>query len=200
MKKFTLFYLFLLIQSYGFSQQIPTSGALETMKLTKYMKQHIRRTIRDEKQGILGYPIENRIKYTKPAFILRLIDSCSNEVDLDEALHLASLTWEIMIPKLLEKLLDTNHTKMFLMGYTLVERPNASVGVDPRSTRKERREDYQLIHDDIFKVAGRCNYILKKITGENFGNVTINANQEALRTLQKKWIQWFIQRIGKGKK
>ncbi|NOT52058.1 MAG: hypothetical protein HOP10_12365 [Chitinophagaceae bacterium] len=45
--------------------------------------------------------------------------------------------------------------------------------------------------DDLFTIAGRANRLLTKITGENFGIVSMNSDQEFLQSLQQKWIDWF---------
>ncbi len=48
-----------------------------------------------------------------------------------------------------------------------------------------------LINDDIFKISGRANYLLKEITGQDFGNVTMKSTKKELQELQKKWIDWM---------
>lgn len=46
------------------------------------------------------------------------------------------------------------------------------------------------ISDDLFKVAGRVNWILRNLTGKNFGPVKINFTSENLQLLKEKWINW----------
>lgn len=48
-------------------------------------------------------------------------------------------------------------------------------------------------HDDLFTVAGRANHLLKQITGEDFGVVSMYSTQEQLVLLQQKWIGWLKQ-------
>ncbi|MDN3581239.1 hypothetical protein [Mucilaginibacter flavus] len=45
--------------------------------------------------------------------------------------------------------------------------------------------------DDLFTIGGRANRLLKKITGENFGRVSMYSTHGELVALQKKWIEWF---------
>ena len=45
--------------------------------------------------------------------------------------------------------------------------------------------------DDLFTVAGRVNWLLKQVTGEQFGNVSMYSDNRQLRKLQQKWIQWL---------
>ena len=49
----------------------------------------------------------------------------------------------------------------------------------------------QIATDDLFKISGRANHLLKRITGEDFGSVMMNSTQEELTELQKKWILWL---------
>jgi len=46
------------------------------------------------------------------------------------------------------------------------------------------------IDDDLFKVAGRANFILRNIAKHNFGLVSINSTIDDLNKLQTKWIEY----------
>jgi hypothetical protein len=46
------------------------------------------------------------------------------------------------------------------------------------------------IDDDLFSVAGRANFLLRNITGNNFGFVSIRSTAEELTTLQTKWTDY----------
>lgn len=48
-----------------------------------------------------------------------------------------------------------------------------------------------IVSDDLFTVAGRANCLLKKITGENYGNVSMYSTEEDLKKLQNHWIAWL---------
>ena len=45
--------------------------------------------------------------------------------------------------------------------------------------------------DDLFTVAGRANRLLKEITGEDFGNVSMYSTEKELKDLQSSWINWL---------
>jgi hypothetical protein len=45
--------------------------------------------------------------------------------------------------------------------------------------------------DDLFTIAGRANRLLIKITGENFGYVSMYSTQKELEELQTKWTKWL---------
>lgn len=44
--------------------------------------------------------------------------------------------------------------------------------------------------DDLFMVGGRANWILRTITGKNFGYVKTEITIDELKTLQSKWSEW----------
>lgn len=46
------------------------------------------------------------------------------------------------------------------------------------------------ISDDLFKVAGRANWILRNLTRKNFGAVKIHDNTGKLSLLKSKWMAW----------
>jgi hypothetical protein len=52
-------------------------------------------------------------------------------------------------------------------------------------------ETGKVIDDDLFRVYGRANYLLKEISGEDFGNADMYATDKELIKLQRKWIKWY---------
>jgi len=48
-----------------------------------------------------------------------------------------------------------------------------------------------IIENDIFKVGGRANEILQKLTKKNFGYVSINSTEKDLFELKNKWLDFF---------
>lgn len=53
--------------------------------------------------------------------------------------------------------------------------------------------DYgDVTNDDLFRVSGRCNYILKDLTGQDFGFAEMNNTKNDLVELQNKWINWVL--------
>lgn len=47
------------------------------------------------------------------------------------------------------------------------------------------------VSDDLFTVAGRANWMLRNLTGKNFGYVKPNVSGEELTTLQQRWTRWL---------
>lgn len=52
-------------------------------------------------------------------------------------------------------------------------------------------EPGKVIDDDLFRVYGRANYLLKEITGEDFGSADMYSTDKELMKLQRKWIKWY---------
>lgn len=52
-------------------------------------------------------------------------------------------------------------------------------------------EPGKVIDDDLFRVYGRANYLLKEITGEDFGSADMLSSDKELSNLQRKWIRWY---------
>lgn len=49
----------------------------------------------------------------------------------------------------------------------------------------------EVISDDLFRISGKASYLLKEITGEDFGSAGMYATDEELIKLQQKWIKWY---------
>lgn len=47
------------------------------------------------------------------------------------------------------------------------------------------------VEDDLFTVAGRANWMLRNLTGKNFGHVKLKTTEEELGKLQQKWSRWL---------
>lgn len=52
-------------------------------------------------------------------------------------------------------------------------------------------EPGEVIDEDLFRVYGRANYLLKEITGEDFGSADMLSSDNELSNLQRKWIRWY---------
>lgn len=48
-----------------------------------------------------------------------------------------------------------------------------------------------VIGDDLFQVSGRASWLLKEITGEDFGYVKPNSSASDLKRLQAQWADWY---------
>lgn len=55
---------------------------------------------------------------------------------------------------------------------------------------KQNSLNYQ-IDDDIFRVCGRANWILKRLSKNEFGNIRIDTSMKDLVEIQKKWVKWL---------
>ncbi len=89
-----------------------------------------------------------------------------------------------MIPELVNALKDTTY-----IGLTNANDVNIWCR-EKTGQLKQNSLNYQ-IDDDIFKVAGRASWILKRLTKNEFGNIRCNTNAEDIKAIQKKWIKWL---------
>lgn len=48
----------------------------------------------------------------------------------------------------------------------------------------------EVTNDDLFRVSGRSNYLLKELTGQDFGFARMKSSKKELKNLQHKWINW----------
>ena len=48
-----------------------------------------------------------------------------------------------------------------------------------------------IVPDDLFSVAGRASWILREITGQHFGQVSMKATPGELNKLSQLWKEWF---------
>lgn len=90
------------------------------------------------------------------------------------------------IPELILMLTDTTYIGLENAGgITIWSRMK-----DNAEVLKQNPLNYQ-IDDDIFTIAGRASWILKRLTKNEFGIVKPNTTQKDLLTIQKQWIKWL---------
>lgn len=139
---------------------------------------------RQQKQyeQLMGWNQE--IKSFTPAYMLGKIDTSPDYNDLYIAEYWIAYNYEAMIPELIKRI--SNNTEI-----GLVESMDLVI---PERVASGQMADYpngQVSEDDLFTVAGRANRLLKVITGEDFGDVSMKSSSFALKDLQNKWVEWF---------
>jgi len=114
-----------------------------------------------------------------------------NQIDNEKDYHYIFLAeywlvfnYEKMIPELIERITD-----------------NREIGLENTSDLiiMERIESGDLkfyghggvAQDDLFKVSGRANHLLKRITGKDFGSVMMKTEKSELEEIQRKWVEWI---------
>ncbi|MEL7340385.1 MAG: hypothetical protein AAGM67_07870, partial [Bacteroidota bacterium] len=48
------------------------------------------------------------------------------------------------------------------------------------------------VKDDLFAVAGRANYLLKNLTGEDFGDIGMATSREERLAIRDRWVSWLF--------
>lgn len=125
-----------------------------------------------------------RVKNYTKEFILSKIDGSKNHDYIFIAKYWLVFNYEETIPELIERI--TNNKEIGL--------ENTADLIIMERVKSGDLKFYghgNMVADDLFKVSGRANHLLKEITGQNFGDVTMNSTQEELEILQKKWIEWL---------
>jgi hypothetical protein len=122
-------------------------------------------------------------KYT-PQFIVDKIDHDSNYHYIFLSEYWIAFHYEEMIPQLITRLTDKTEVG-------LINSADLIIWERVQSQQLKFYGHGGVSNDDLFTIAGRANRILKKITGEDFGVVSMYSTQDFLKTLQNKWRNWF---------
>lgn len=117
-------------------------------------------------------------------FILEKIDNDSNYYFIFLAEYWIAFHYKKIIPELIKRV--TNKKEV-----GLVNSADLIIWERIQSKQMEFYGHGGISNDDLFTVAGRANRLLKEITGEDFGRVSMYSTNEQLITLQVKWIKWL---------
>ncbi|MBX3257456.1 MAG: hypothetical protein KF862_25245 [Chitinophagaceae bacterium] len=123
-------------------------------------------------------------KHYSVPFMLEKIDNDSNYHYILLAEYWIAFHYKDIIPDLIKRL--TNKKEVGLAN-------SADLIIWERVQAKQMQfyGHGGISNDDLFTIAGRANRLLTKITGEDFGRVSMYSTQEQLATLQKKWTKWL---------
>jgi hypothetical protein len=119
--------------------------------------------------------------------LLQMLQQLETGKDYQELLQLryrALFQYREMIPELILRL--RNKTFIGLESYNdlmILERIRAGHMKNYGQGITER--------NDLFTLAGRSNWLLREITGENFGTVSMYSSVKDLTRLQERWINWL---------
>jgi hypothetical protein len=97
-----------------------------------------------------------------------------------------SMDYEALLPELIKLLTDP--TEVGMEGYSGFMFCRGLAPTGPIGCVAIPYSD-----DDLFTVAGRANFLLKRLTWEDFGNVLPNPDKEWLKKLQNRWAYWLLQ-------
>ncbi len=126
----------------------------------------------------------SKVKNYSKEFIFSKIDKSKNYDYIVEAEYWLAFHYREGIPELIKRI--TNDKFIGLKNYQdliIMERVNnGDMNIDGHGS---------MVADDLFKISGRANYLLKELTGENFGDVKMKSTEKELQELQKKWVKWL---------
>jgi hypothetical protein len=119
------------------------------------------------------------------AFMLRKIDQDPDYQSFKVIQYWAAWHYQALIPELIFRLTDetevglTNAREIIIWdrvqeGDLELDGPGAEVA------------------DDLFTVGGRANYLLKNLTGEDFGTLEMHTSSEERIRLRDQWVDWLL--------
>lgn len=127
-----------------------------------------------------------KVRLLTAAEVLNIIDRQNNFDQIFPVQY-----WSVMdsnyvkiIPQLIDRITNT----------TVIGLENADdILIWERMTDKQKSwlSYAYIINDDLYQIAGRANFLLKKISGENYGDVRIKSSPEKLKDIQSKWQKWY---------
>ncbi len=97
-----------------------------------------------------------------------------------------SMDYEVFLPELIKLL--TNSTEAGMDDYPGVMLCRGLAPTGPVGCVAIPYSD-----DDLFTVAGRANHLLKRLTGEYFGWVSVHPTEADMKKLQNRWVYWLLQ-------
>lgn len=144
-------------------------------KKIKEQKDEFYRIFRKDTLTVKNYSVE---------FILDKIDNNKEYEYIFESEYWLAFNYKKMIPELIKRI--TNNEEI-----GLINTADLIIWERIESGDLEYYGHGGIAFDDLFKISGRANHLLKNITGEDFGNVMMNTSQKELTELQNKWIEWL---------
>lgn len=150
------------------------------------LKRKFRKQIEEKKREfyrIYSYDTITPKNYSA-AFLLDKIENGKKYKYVFDAGYLLAFNYAEMIPKLIE-LIDNNNE----VG--LINTADLIIWERIQSGDLKFYGHGGIVQDDLFKVSGRANHLLKEITGENFGIIRMNTKQNELKVIQDEWIKWL---------
>jgi len=127
---------------------------------------------------------DSTTKHYPVSFMLDKIDNDSDYTYMFIAEFWIAFHYSEIIPDLIKRL--TNKKEVGLVNYA-----DLIIGERIKTGQMKYYGHGGISRDDLFTVAGRASYLLRQITGEDFGYVSMYSTPEQLKALQKKWIRWL---------
>ena len=152
-------------------------------KLSKQMRKVIGEQ-KTEFERILTKDKEKYASYT-PSFMLDKIDNSQNCDYIFIAEYWSASYFKEMIPELIKRLATQKEIGLINTSDLIIEERITSGELE------EYGHGY-VVSDDLFTIAGRANHLLKRVTGEDFGNVSMYSNDSDLKKLQNRWVYWLM--------
>lgn len=170
----------------------------DAFKLNSHMKRFVKEKLGSERDAPYVFPVEDSLRGMDSinlSYILLNIDNETNGTVVFEltenwaAIHIS----EILTP-LVSRLDNIKEVGFDEDGMIVVNERYVKMGMVVIANHGVKEKDIIYTDDDIYKIAGRANFLLKRITGEDFGNVNIESSEKELEVLKDKWVNWLSSR------
>lgn len=130
--------------------------------------------------------IRKEIKTYKPAFILDKID---HEPSFDYLFRTSywlvlDSNYQKIIPELINRITDTSYVG-------LTDADDVVIWERVKTGEMKRNGIAFYVDDDLYIVAGRANWLLRRISGLDNGRVNIHPNPADLKIIKEKWMNWY---------
>ncbi len=146
----------------------------------------------EDQQAIYRQLYEGKTNWETPdpvAFILEKIDHDPDFQHFKVVQYWAALHYQELIPELIFRLTQTREVGLLhAQGVIIWDRVDqGDLVLDGPGAE---------VPDDLFTVAGRANYLLKNLTGENFGPFPMGTSEKEAFHLRDRWVSWLLQLPG----
>ena len=184
MKKLIILFILTSLVSFNAQSQKADLNLVipEKSILLQEIQEQVKKKKRDFYRIFRNDTLKNKNYSTK--FMLNQIDNGKEYHYVFLAEYWIAFNYHEMIPKLIERITDNRE-----IG--LINTADLIIWERIQSGDLKFYGHGGSSNDDLFKISGRANHILKRITGKKFGNAMMKSKQSELIKIQNKWIKWL---------
>lgn len=174
---------------YAAAQKVNEKPYLAVKLMPEKFRKQIK-TVNDEFKFAYGMRLDSSMYLIKHYSHDDITNFIHHETDYEKIFRIPfwtamdSARYCTMLPELIQDLLDTTY-----VGLTNANDVNIWCRVKT-GQMIQNSLNYQ-IDDDIFKVCGRANWILKRLTKNEFGIIRCNTKAEDIKLIQMQWRLWL---------
>lgn len=158
------------------------------METIEMLKSETERLFRRYEKDIVS-PLE--VTQYEMDFLLRQIDSNTNYNYIWKTQFWAAYHYQEILIELIKRVGINKEIGLSNTYHVIRERCETG--------EMQWHEHFSIYDDDLYKVSGRANHLLKMITGEDFGYISVYHSDKDVKRIQHRWIYW-LKNLNKRKK